>query len=169
MLKRVCIALVVLVVGSVSVHAAPANVFRDGLCSVGWFGCPSDLAMIQPDGSWTCPAGQIGLVFIAGEWMNVETNNENGNEQARCEADIALGQPNPGGALGGGVEVVAVEMGTVCTFLPDACQGNGAFIANPRTVGSLAVCLIGAQPTTNMQEVVSPSGQASLVCALPEN
>ena len=148
--------------------AGPANVIReDGLCNVGWFGCtyPDD-AMMLPDGSYTCIAN-IRLVSIQADFLGVEPD-AHGNEMNSCSTQLAFGQPNPEGTLGGGGEVVALPLATVCLFLPDACQGNGALIANPRTIGSLAVCSMGDATTTQMQEVVTPSGNATLKCFLPD-
>jgi len=171
MFQRSILVVLVLFLGIVGLQASgPANVIRgDGTCSVGWFGCSSDVGVMLPDGSWTCPASAIGLVFVEGDWMSVDTNSEPGIESARCKTTIEFGQPNPAGVLGGGGDVIALSKETVCTFLPDACQGNGAFVANPRTIGSLAVCLMNGRPTTDMQETVTPSGRASLVCSLRDD
>lgn len=168
MFRPFAILILVLLFGSVNVQAqGPANVIRtDGTCSIGWFGCPADAGEMLSDGTWMCT--EIGLVFIAGDNWTVDPNSAHDNAKGGCSSHIEFGQPNPGGGLGGDVEVIALTLDTVCTFLPDACKGNGAFIANPRTVGSLAVCLVNGVPSTKMQEVVTPSGQVSLVCSLPD-
>jgi hypothetical protein len=161
-LLMVCVAGDTLAVG-------PANVFRaDGGCSIGWFGCtfPDD-AMMLPDGTYTC-IQNIRLVYIEADNHGVESNDEHGNEMSTCSTQIAFGQPNPEGPLGEGGEVVALPLETVCLILPDACQGNGTLIANPRTIGGLAVCLLRGVPTTNMQEIITPSGNATLKCFLPD-
>ena len=146
----------------------PANVFReDGGCSIGWFGCLIEDATLLPDGNYTCE-DYIDLMSIEGDWLHVVSNSQHGNEHGHCKSQIVFRQPNPRGALGGSGQVIAVPFETVCNILPDACNGNGSFIANPRTIGSLAVCRIEGVPTTNMQQVVTRSGRVSLTCRLPD-
>jgi hypothetical protein len=163
------LVLIMVCVAGDTVAVGPANVIhQDGGCSIGWFGCSSDDAIMLPDGSYTCEFADIDLVYIEASYHIVESNDEHGNVMSTCRTQIAFGQLNPEGGFGGGGEVVAIPLETICLFLPDACQANGAFIANPRTVGSLAVCLVGGVPTTNMQETVTPSGNVTLKCFLPD-
>ena len=159
----------IVLLAATAAQAGPANVVRlDGQCGIGWFGCPSEVAILLPDGSYTCPADGVDLVIIGGDGHLVGTNNPRGNLNFQCKARIDFSAINATGPVGGDQEVVALPIENVCVFLPDACQDDGAFIANPRTVGELAVCLVADTATTRMQEIVSPDGNVTLHCHLPD-
>ena len=158
--------LALMTVGGVTVQAlGPANVISPdtNLCGIGWFGCSSDIAILQPDGSYAYPA--FGLVLIDSVPRGAYANDAHGNVEFSCHTQIVFGGLN---TATDGTEVAALPLESVCLFLPDACQGNGSLIANTRTVGGLATCIVNGVPTTDMQEVVSPTGRVSLKCSLPD-
>lgn len=66
-----------------------------------------------------------------------------------------------------GLTLVAGPIETWCVFLPEACMGNGAVVANPRTIGSMAIYGSEEGETTEKQLTVTPTGNARLRCSWP--
>ena len=164
------IVLAVVFAGSVYANAAgPANVIHeDGTCSIGWFGCSLEDAVLQADGTYDCPMATVRLVFIRADRRDVTPNGQHGNVEGACDTRYLFNQPNPGGPMDPAAEVVAGPIETWCVFLPDACMGNGAVVANPRTIGSMAICGSEEGETTEMQLTVTPNGNARLRCSWPD-
>lgn len=137
-----------------TVHAAPAEViFFPGPgadnCFLGWLA-----------------DSESGFVFIKGTGgINVDTGSTPTITTLTCRTRIEFGSTVHT------TDLVTGEEGDyrlfthqeVCAVLPDACNGNnGASIFTIENTGE--TCSSRDRPTTQWQEVVEPSGQATIVC-----
>jgi hypothetical protein len=146
--------------------AGPATVEmypEDGVCAVAWHGLDQN--------------GILRGVQIDGKGVSTITNNARDNRAVHCDGHIALGEV----ALvyvNAFMDYAPVRLLTIqemCGVYPDACHGagdQGAVIFNAQNRPGFRCSIGGAIAnqviTHNFTEVVAPSGQAQIVCHVPE-
>jgi hypothetical protein len=111
-------------------------------------------------------AANVGhLVVLEGTGVLVESNNERGNASYQCHGQIDFGAtvvaPEFPTMLPVMVRLATIE--EACVAFPDACKGNGALLATFENTGILCQGI-----SSFYQEVVTPDGQAQLICHLPD-
>ena len=120
-------------------------------CFLGWFA--------------NSESGPI-VVFVQGsDGLNVDTPSTPSITTLTCHGSIDFGETveaiDPIAGIVDEYELLTHQ--EVCLALPAACNGqNGSLIFNFENTGF--PCTSRNRPTTEWQEVVSPSGQASIIC-----
>lgn len=153
--------------GIVTQAQGPALVIKDGQCTTGWVGCPADLGVLLPDGSYTCLLQDIAIIgFTGDEIIELIPNGSHGNGMRACRNHLEFGQLNPVGA-DGETDWVALKFAEARILFPSAFQGNGAAVINERTLPGVGSCVVNDVVTLNYQSVVTRSGNVNLRCFLP--
>ena len=155
-LPRILSAILLAALISPAVSAQPALVSMLDQCTVGWLSAdPLD------------PAALPDVVAIRGSGVGVVANPDRGITQFHCQAFLDFSQPVMALNFWNGDPVMVNLAGfeDLCTTLGLCRQGQGGALIIDGSSGFTCNTALG--PTSDFQEVVSPSGEVSLVCRLP--